>query len=675
MHEPQLSPEAAEYIGLLDRTNNLMGKRRSLTTEAAKLAIDTGLSRADEQITELGRKQEVVDWFALKGKEAAEILEVVSDLRGLIDDEELDHKAATARTTVEVVQAFAARHGLDGVQLGFTNTTPDDASVEPTTQMLPTDLTAISSESTGELMPKSTVNLMFLVGAKGTKLKIGSYGNSSALSKAKSDGQRDYTELRKKAIEILAENQDGIRTVDLLKQLVEGLDIDARDYRNIQLSVLSWVRSLTYRQGPLFIHNGSRGAGASLRVNPTRTIVIEPIKHIRVKETDSHTKPRLTEITTIEREASKNPINYLDLREASLFVNLMSEYAALLEVLGIKAPDANLVNKITEASEIEDSRKQVVRESKTKEQLQGERNLVLDKVSKIFSEDPSKLDQLIAELSESDPLYLLLNYITDVDSEECWDTLKNQILKATFQESTIHDPRPRASSNILSFDTLVTLPNGRKFIVSKSNTDRGNTTVQEVVRGIHSGPTEHDRSFTLDSVVSSPEPHSPANMQPKPLVSSSPRSTLSKADSAAKGAARVPVHEPVNNSVESSKSRREKLTDADKRKVIGEAINALRKDGLLDSREPITSKLVSTLSTSTKMGTDEALRRLEGNGVLKLGKKNTVLLHTRLSPEQVIAMYLQNSHQNQLFTTRGIAKSTMLLIRTCLDSFFNSQGL
>lgn len=112
---------------------------------------------------------------------------------------------------------------------------------------------------------------------------------------------------------------------------------------------------------------------------------------------------------------------------------------------------------------------------------------------------------------------------------------------------------------------------------------------------------------------------------------------------------------------------------SDLSKAIGEAITLLEADKLMTD-EPLAANIVSIRSSSTLMGTQTALERMEEAGIISLsGLSRNSKQKFQLSPAERVIMSIFNT-QSKSFTERSRKRQALKLVDDAVASFFEKHS-
>lgn len=273
-------PEAQELQSLEEREQQLrsMLDAPDLLSEV-RPGYESALRQLEERKIIKASSEILQSHYAQYGIEGAKGLEQIRPLEDLLPEEELEVMRTEFRARVMTAKDFFELYGTHTDQaIEFIRLSGAGLAVATTTEVIPvaapTRLVASELSSEPESAPteptqpeareSEPTTVEVLLGKQ--SVFLGKQKRMVPLSKRHYEAQTDYSDVRRKAFQILIENQGGeIKANDLWNQLYpDGRPLE----RNTMSSVRAWLLELSYSRKHLVLFNGKRGTAASYRISP-----------------------------------------------------------------------------------------------------------------------------------------------------------------------------------------------------------------------------------------------------------------------------------------------------------------------------------------------------------------------------------------------------------------------
>ncbi len=494
-------PESVElYIASLQRFQALGEHYNRTDDERTRAMIERGFAVLDQTIEAHGAQPDVQDFVLGEGQSAQKSLEALSELEGILPTEELEVERDRHQQTLSFVAAFATRHNIilikeletasaptTEVLTGSTSTSPpveatlsapeptpepSVAAPFPADEWTPTThptLPAKEVPATPERETAAKPLELILIEGDVTYLQIGKRGLTISLKgHVVQSKQKDYSVYRQRALEYMVSRQgEPVRVKDIenaLGELPEGRTIGA-----VMHHVRDWLESLTFRNSRLFTHNKKRGVGSAYEANPVfamtltrRGFVKQPAAPTMVVTREQPEIPvsaieDIADVVDIQKfESSPIP-----LRAATIFICFTESNADLLSIIGLPVPDKELAERLADSSDNIDRLAGINRSKMSDADKEAERAEVMRQM-RAFLSQTTLFEEMIVNTPEDSPIYPFITYLLDLDSEESWDLLLNQVMKAEFAQREMADVN-RHGMSLRGIIETITLPNGRIF--------------------------------------------------------------------------------------------------------------------------------------------------------------------------------------------------------------------
>lgn len=336
--------------------------------------------------------------------------------------------------------------------------------------------------------PKEHVRIKIIEGIEGASIKVGDRGRKIPFS---GQPKSQIARYKRAAVEYLITNQGKQITAN---ELWDGIESEKPLNVNALMFIREWFEDIKYHKALVFQHNDKRGKGSRYFTNPDFELSLSTTRVVSApnrSETQPPVRAIETEVTIpgpnpsdtpshrviIENETTSKG-NILPLHNAAVFVSYLNMHKELLEMLSIPVPSDEMTEQINLASQQHDQIQGINRQYISEESLKEERNDAINKMRTILSSE-DLFDQVTMLTEEDDVIYPLVEYLLDIDGNETWDTLLNQVLPA----KTESDTRQRTARGGVSFTVsteLIIFPNGRKFQRSVSTDLEHNIPLHEL---------------------------------------------------------------------------------------------------------------------------------------------------------------------------------------------------
>jgi hypothetical protein len=456
----------------------------------------------------------------------------------------------------------------------------------------------------------------------GRILAIGDSGKFLKASSRISERQRDYSKERIQLLKTIVNNPG----VDLTPNEIWDMAFDSwGEFDKLVFGQFNtWSKNLTFNNVPIIVHNGKRGLGSMYRLNDAFNLSIEEVFEappaIKVQPVVTETPdnialdeaitrflgPDATPYTTLKisrrRQLEENqrpiapfPLNQFETAAVAGFIDSMSD---LMEKMGLEPininADSNLVTTLNDRDRLKTMYHYDNDLGKLREQC----------ISMLhnFFDNRDLVASTIDLMDQNDYRYPVFEYLYLMESENLWVLLETMANEPIDQVVTINRKLWQAvkAERVLPYKVeklLETAGNGH----SPSDSVQKEVSNTEVTEKVQAVPLTNN----LEVVISHEQENDPA------------------ADT------------EVGSKLEHGFSAKEF------RKAVGEAIEALASENLLQSPDSLPLRTVSRMTNSRKMGTDEAYNRMVAAGLAPKVSKNG-MRHVALTPAQIVTMYLMN---------------------------------
>lgn len=426
-----------------------------------------------------------------------------------------------------------------------------------------------------------------------------------------------------------------------------------------------WIDELTYNDIRLIEHNNKRGQGSKYRVNPSLDLSFEVIDN-RPKTSDSSDRnqmPIVAKDSILKPDAPLNAYNKkhpplvsasqqiendsqtlrfpLNNFETAVIAGVIDGMAEVIEKLGLRPlrldMDSDLIKSLNDHVRLEtmhkydgDMGKLRLRCVKSLQGFFNNRNLVM---------------QTISEMDPKDNRYKIFEYLFDIESDKLWTLLSAVISEPIDQVVTVN----RKLGDILEVKTV--LPPTVKKIIGQEKAQSTKTIVSKA-----------GTSLKASSVMGE---SSTEGRLKQPVISS--RATEQATTS-------LPIM--AEEVIEADKKETNGFNASEFRKSVGEAIEDLAKDKLLQNDDPVTLQTLSIMARSRKMGTVESYKRLAAAGLASEIHNRMDFKRAVLSPIQIVAMFMMNAHQNIVgaTATRGTRRNALDIIEKSVEAYMKKLG-
>lgn len=633
-----------EYVDVHDAISQIYAANLDSTDLGAQ-----AVERAEARLAELAGVKAVSDaiqeYYVGAHSQLSQLdqLENVALGAGLITQEELDTQRTKIVETSEYAAAKYFMKAVGSIAVG-------DATQEPSS-------TPVEAEAERALQD-------IQITIQGDGVQIGKQGKFVRLSGANSKEQTDYSVLRKTLLKTLIEKQGEFVSVDeLWSEAFPGVEFNRDSMRQFKM----WADGLTFRKCPIIEHNGKRGPSSAYGIihfnvslsEVTKATKQKPIEEVvpqsepddmipeqRRQAVPSPDAPKPAEVVTIE---SAPEVHFpLGLTESYILAETLAYLDSICERYDIPVIEEKIVSELKKQTTTKD-----VLAVTAKREIEDVRGEIVEKVVGYFENEDLVLDDL-GNMNEKDHRFGLFNYLIDIDWQE-----RSMLILALAQG---HTRLTVSLGGKRGLDLLAARLHAEGYPVEAEKRNGANL---RVAIDEEADEDESDQTVRGDQTASKsedivPEEHEKAELE-------------TDTTEVPEGLPAQQEDEPVHPEA-APHSQAEGAVDWEQqfRQDVRAAIEALSSDNLLsaeqDPAETHRARVVSRMSTSSKMGTEEAIHRLRQAGLMKKDRRVNPA-DVEISAKELVCMHLFNANRDILSQKRKQRKA-LAIVETELAAFF-----
>lgn len=248
-------------------------ERGEFATSEIRTAYEAALVHLGESAVALARTPELQISYARHGLEAVHGLEQLAPLKDILPEDQIKPIETDLRARIASTREFFAAYGTHTPEAEdfSAKISPEELALANTVEILPTADNVPSKKSliehglaTAEAHETVRVPVEIILSDKA--IFLGRRKKMVPLSKKHHDGQADYSDVRRRALKAIINNQGEPLKVNDLWEMMYDKPPKSID-RNVMVSVRAWLLGLTYNRRPLIAFNGKRGSGSAYGVS------------------------------------------------------------------------------------------------------------------------------------------------------------------------------------------------------------------------------------------------------------------------------------------------------------------------------------------------------------------------------------------------------------------------
>lgn len=475
----------------------------NLKIPAIREMYETALQQNNAEQDMLARQDSIQQLAASMALESMQGIEQLEKLRGIAPDAVIDEQAHVLGDRLREAKGFFETYGAHGVDsetfLGFQavkgleSDDPVKAAVqaapsvpaEPATPKTPAKSTkstpAKAAASTADKTPatpeidikKQTITMT--VEDDGVKIgKKEGYFKKFATEQRR-DSDNTYKEERKRALVALVAAGRDLNPIELWDSMYD----DGRPYSlHVMAPVRKWLKSITYRKQPVFVHNGNRGPSSAYGVNPKFDIDLKLAKPSTTPSEEAKAEAlRVTELDDelLFAEIRKDEEQFNGVHESSFYITALQllQFEDVLKELGLPTVSATTVKRLKVhapdlSSIVGDSRR-----------IEAFRKTAHEEISSLFDSDEGleKLMDMHDALPEDSPEWKFIDCMIDQLQDDDDRILIGKLMRAHKIRSFTADRSGAAADSayeIIGHDGIKIWPRPVRSVSSPSKSVAGN---------------------------------------------------------------------------------------------------------------------------------------------------------------------------------------------------------
>jgi len=606
------------------------------------------LNRAEELLTELAGSDAVSsaihEYYDGAHSQLGQLdqLEAVALGAGLVTKEELDAKRTEITNTDEFAAAAYFMKTVGSTALSGVTESSSVAFLEADVEKTPRDIQ---------------------ITIQGDGVQIGKQGKFVRLSGAHSKDQTDYSVLRKTLLKTLIEKQGDYMSVDeLWSESFPGVEFDRDSMRQFKM----WADGLTFRGRPIIVHNGKRGSSSAYGIlsfnvslsevtkaakqKPAEEYLPEVVSEKLITQDRQHTYSTPEDIKRPEAPAPETApeVHFpLGLTESYILAETLAYLDSICKRHGIPIIDERIVQELSKQTTTKD-----VLAVTAKRDIEDVRGEIVEKVVSYFENEGLVLDD-IGNMNEKDHRFGLFNYLIDIDWQERSMLILTMAKGYTRLDVSMGGKRGLdllAARLQAEGYPLVTGENGAKLRVGfdeERDDNLGSVTVQ--ADQVDGGGEDFEQEIQAD-------------VAPDLDTSATLLELVTQPEQEPEGS-EAGLHSQAEREVDW-----EQLFQQD----VQSAIVALVSDNLLskqqDPADTRSARVINTMSSSAKMGTEESINRLRQAGIMRRDRR-TNPADVQISARELVCMYVFNANR-QILGHKGKQRRALKIIDAELATFF-----